>query len=111
MSKTKSRAIDQINRVQAASGEGYASTNLNIDQGTVAATFGALTKNILNAVLMGIGLDLNVSDGYAEILSNPNNEINIRGRKYHPHTGIGNLKPYNENGNPSGGCFSFYSMG
>ena len=111
MAKTQSRAVDQINRTHAASGEGYETTDLKIEQGTVAATFGAITKNILDAVLSGIGLDFNVSDGYAQIISNPNNAIDVRGRTYYPHTGIGNLRPYNEDGNPSGGCFSFYSMG
>lgn len=111
MSRNKSRAVDQINRAQAASGEGYESTTLNIEQGTVSATFGAITRNILDAVLSGIGLDYNVSDGYAQVMSNPNNAIEMGGRIYYPHTGIGNLRPYNETGNPSGGCFSFYSMG
>ena len=107
----QSRAVDQVNRTRAASGEGYESTDLNIENGVVAATFGAITKNILESVMQGIGLDLNVSDGYAQIINNPNNAINVRGRTYYPHTGIGNLRPYNESGNPSGGCFSFYSMG
>ena len=111
MTQIKSRAVDEINRNHAASGSGYESTNLNIERGAVAATFGAITKNILDAVLMGIGLDLNVSDGYAQIITNPNNAIDVRGRKYYPHTGIGNLKPFNGDGNSSSGCFSFYSMG
>ena len=110
MAQTKSRAVEQVNRTHAASGEGYEITNLPIEKGTVAATFGAITKNILDAVMQGIGLDYNVSDGYAQIITNPNNAIDVRGRKYYPHTGIGNLRPYNEDGNPSGGCFSFYSM-
>lgn len=108
----QSRAVDQVNRTQAARpNNGYETTDLNIESGIVAATFGAITKNILEAVMQGIGLDYNVSDGYAQIINNPNNAINVRGRMYYPHTGIGNLRPYNESGNPSGGCFSFYTMG
>ena len=112
MTQIRSGAIDSINRTNAAEHNKYESTNFNnMESGLVSATFGAITRNILDAVLQGIGLDFNVSDGYAQIVSNPENAIEIRGRVYYPHTGIGNLKPYNEDGNPTGGCFSFYSMG
>lgn len=108
---TQSRAVEAINRTQAAEGNGYIKTNLNPERGSVGATFGALMKNIHEAVFGGIGFDANVSEGYAQIMSNPNNAIDVKGRKYYPHTSIGNLKPYNSDGNPSGGCFSLYMMG
>jgi len=107
----QSRAVEAVNRTQAATGDVYVQTNLTPEKGSIGATFGAIMKNIHEAVFGGIGLDYNVSEGYAQIMSNPNNAIDVRGRKYYPHTSIGNLRPYNEDGNPSGGCFSFYTMG
>lgn len=107
----QSRAVEAVNRTQAATGEGYIQTNLNPEQGSIGATFGAIMKNIHEAVFGGIGLDANVSEGIAQIMANPNNAIEVKGRTYYPHTSIGNLRPYNDDGNPSGGCFSFYSMG
>ena len=54
---------------------------------------------------------MNVSEGYAQIMADPNNAINVKGRTYYPHSSIGNLRPYNSDGNPAGGCFSLYTMG
>lgn len=107
----QSRAVEAINRTSAADGGGYIQTNINPEQGTVGATFGAIMKNIHEAVFGGVGFDLNVSEGYAQIMANPNNAINVKGRTYYPHSSIGNLRPYNSDGNPSGGCFSLYTMG
>lgn len=107
----QSRAIEAINRTSAADGGLYVPTNLNFEQGSVGATFGAIMKNIHEAVFGGIGFDMNVSEGYAQIMSDPNNAINIKGRTYYPHSSIGNLRPYNSDGNPAGGCFSLYTMG
>ena len=106
----QSRAIEAINR-QAADGNVYVPTQLNIEQGSVGATFGTIMRNIHEAVFGGVGFDMNVSEGYAQIMSDPNNAINIKGRTYYPHSSIGNLRPYNSDGNPAGGCFSLYTMG
>ena len=106
----QSRAIETVNRTSAAEGGGYIQTELNPEQGTLGATFGTIIRNIHEAVFCGVGFDMNVSEGYAQIMSNPNNAIDIKGRRYYPHSNIGSLKPFNSDGNPSSGCFSFYSM-
>ena len=107
----QSRAVEAVNRTRAADGGGYVQTNINPEQGSVGATFGAIMRNIHEAVFGGVGFDMNVSEEYAQIMSNPNNAIDIRGRTYYPHSSIGNLRPYNSDGNPAGGCFSLYTMG
>ena len=116
MAKRQSRAVQQVQSMATASGEGYISTNLGITndeetRGILGATFGAITKNILDIVWSGIGFDANVTAGYEDIMTNPDMAIQIKGRNYYPHPGIGNLLPYNEAGNPSGGVFSLYTMG
>ena len=107
----QSRAIDAINRTNATSGEAYVPTKLDIENGALGATFGTIKRNIIETAMRAIGLDYNVSNSYADIMSNPNNEIRVKDRVYYPHSGVGNLRPYNESGNPSGGCFSLYTMG
>ena len=116
MAKRKSRIVQQVQNMATASGEGYISTNLGITdngetKGILGATFGAITKNILDIVWGGIGFDANVTAGYEEIMTDPEMAINVNGKNYYPHPGIGNLLPYNEAGNPSGGVFSLYTMG
>ena len=46
----QSRAVEAVNRTSAADGGGYIQTNINPEQGTVGATFGAIMKNIHEAV-------------------------------------------------------------
>lgn len=102
--------VEAVNRTQAAESNVYKPMEFKPEQGALGATFGAIIKNIHEAVFGGVGFDMNVSEGYAQIMSNPNNAINIRGRTYYPHSNIGNLHPINSDGNSSSGCFSFYSM-
>ena len=109
------RSIDAINNIAAGSADNYVTTNLRIDRtdeetrNVISNTFGAL-KNDLNLLWSAIGLDPNVTNSYNQILADPNMAMDFNGRKYYPHTGVGNLRPYNEMGNPSGGCFSLYTM-
>lgn len=102
--------IEAVNRTQAAEGNAYRPMEFKPEQGALGATFGAIIRNIHEAVFSGVGFDMNVSEGYAQIMSNPDNAIPIKGRTYYPHTSIGCLRPFNADGNPAGGCFSFYSM-
>ena len=44
-------------------------------------------------------------------MTDPNQCIEVQGRKFYPHPGVGNLQAYNELGNPSGGCFTLHTMG
>ena len=34
----------------------------------------------------------------------------IQGKKFYQHPGVGNLRPYNDMGNPAGGCFTMHTM-
>ena len=117
MAKQQSRAVQQIREMATATGEGYVTTNLGINNsneetnGILGATFGAMTKNILDIVWGAIGFDANVTAGYEQIMTDPNMAMEIKGRNYYPHPGIGNMLPYNDMGNPSGGVFSLYTMG
>ena len=116
MAKRPSRAVDKFNNIATATGTTYVSTDLGIDKnnketnGIVGATFEEKKKNILDIVWGAIGFDANVTAGYEDIITDPNNAIEINGRNYYPHPGIGNLLPYNDAGNPSGGVFSLYTM-
>ena len=116
MARQRSRVVEQLKNMATASGEGYISTDLKIHQdgetnGILGATFGAMTKNILDIVWGAIGFDANVTAGYEQIMTDPDQAIEIKGRNYYPHPGLGNLRPYNDAGNPSGGVFSLYTMG
>lgn len=113
----QSRAVQQARNMATATGQSYIKTNLGISNnneetnGILGATFGAMTRNILDIVWSGIGFDANVTAGYEQIMTDPNQAIEINGRNYYHHPGIGNLHPYNESGSPSGGVFSLYTMG
>ena len=116
MAKQKTRAVHKVQAMATASGEGYVTTNLGINnsnetKGILGATFGAVTRNILDLAWSAIGFDANVTAGYEKIMTDPNQAIEINGKNYYLHPGIGNLMPYNEFGNPSGGVFSLYTMG
>ena len=117
MARQQSRAVEKIKSMATATGEGYVSTNLGLNKadeetnGILGATFGAMTRNILDIVWGAIGFDANVTAGYENVMTDPDQVIEINGRNYYPHPGVGNLMPYNEAGNPSGGVFSLYTMG
>ena len=109
----QSRAVEAINRTSAADGGGYIQTNLNPEQGMMGATFGAIVKNV-HSMLFGlgefVGLDDNVSNGIAQSMSDPNNAIDVRGRKYYIIPPHGHIKVTNSDGNSSLGCCSFYTV-
>lgn len=110
------KTIDAINNFAAGNSDNYVTTNLRIDRtneetrNIISNTFGAI-KNNFNILWSAIGLDPNVTNSYQQVLSNPEMSMEFNGRRYYPHTGVGNLHPYNELGNPKDGCFSLYTMG
>jgi hypothetical protein len=113
------QSIERFNRTVAMDGNNrYIPTKMNIgksDEETkhvISNTFGQFLKNNLEAFWSEtcLGFDPNVTMAYQEIMTNPNNAINIDGKTYYPHSGVGNLQAYNESGNPSGGCFTMYTM-
>lgn len=112
---SQARAIDAINGIAAGAPGSYVSTDFGIERtneetrNVISNTFGAL-KNNLDMLWSAVGLDANVTGTYQQVMSDPNMAMEFNGRIYRPHPGVGNLKPYNDLGNPSMGCFSLYTM-
>ena len=99
----------------SATTDNYVKTDFGIkvtDEETknvISATFGVI-KNNLEALWYAVGLEPNVNVAYQKTMMDPNKCIEVRGKKFYPHPGVGNLRAYNENGNPAGGCFSMQTM-
>ena len=113
---TNNQAIESIKSIGATSESAYVSTNLGISpsneetQGIISSTFGVL-KQSLEAFWYATGLDPNVNNAIANTMNDPNQYMEIQGKKFYPHTGVGRIQAYNEMGNPSGGCFTLHTMG
>ncbi len=113
MTDTK-RSIDAINRT-AANAESYVQADFGIKrtdeetQNVISSTFGVI-KNNLEALWYSVGLDPNVNIAYEKTMTDPNQCIEVQGKKFYPHPGVGNLQAYNEAGNPAGGCFSMQTL-
>ncbi len=108
-------SIDAVNRTSAMSNPQYVQTDLGIkktDQNTqniISSTFGEI-KRFSDAMWYAIGFDPNVNQAYQNVINDPNTQIVVGDKVYHPHPGIGNLQPYNEAGNPAGGAFSLHTL-
>lgn len=112
-----SQSIDAVNRTAAATGDyqkidlGIKSTNEET-RNVVSSTFGQFIKNNLSAFWSGIGLDQNVTADIQKIAADPNLVIEgVNGKNYMPHSLVGRLNPYNEDGYPAGGCLSMILLG
>ena len=110
-------SINSFNRT-IASTSGYKQTKqLGIkktDEETrnvISNTFGQYIKNNLEAFWYSVGLNTNVNIAYQNMMMDPNNAIETGDKKFYPHPGVGNMQPYNEAGNPAGGCFTMQAMG
>jgi len=107
-------AIQDITGVNAKT-ENYVKTDFGIkvtDEETkniISSTFGML-KNNLESLWYSVGLEPNVNLAYEKTMMDPNQCIEVGNKKFFPHPGVGNLKAYNEAGNPSGGCFSMQTL-
>lgn len=107
-------ALDKINR-SAATTETYVQADLGIkrtDEETknvISSTFGII-KNNLEALWYSVGLEPNVNIAYEKTMTDPSQCIEVGGKKFYPHPGVGNLRAYNEAGNPAGGCFSMQTL-
>lgn len=114
---SENRSINAVNTTAAMRESNYVSTDLGIkktDEETkniISSTFGIIKNNILEAFWYSTGLEPNVNNAYTNTMSDPNQCMEIQGKKFYPHPGVGNLQPYNEVGNPSGGCFTLHTMG
>jgi len=107
-------AITQVTEASVTT-DNYVTTNFGIQvtdeetRNVISATFGVI-KNNLEALWYSVGLDPNVNVAYQKTMMDPNQCIEVRGRKFYPHPGVGNLRAYNDSGNPSGGCFSMQTL-
>lgn len=115
MSVNKSKIVtDLVNRNAASTDPSFVKLNLGIsnDEDTrniISSTFGVI-KNSIDAMWYAIGLEPNVNIAYQNTMMDPSSCIEVKGKKFYPHPGVGNLKAYNEAGNPSGGCFSMQTL-
>lgn len=104
-----------VNRNAAKTNPHFVEVDLGIEnqneetRNIISATFGVI-KNNIEAMWYAIGLEPNVNIAYSQTMSDPGNCIEVNGKKFYPHPGVGNLKAYNEAGNPSGGCFSMQTL-
>lgn len=114
MSYSDKSAIQAVTSANATT-DNYVKTDFDIKvtdnetRNVISATFGVI-KNNLEALWYAVGLEPNVNIAYQKTMSDPNQCIEVKGRKFYPHPGVGNLQAYNENGHPSGGCFSMQTM-
>lgn len=105
----------QVNRTAASTTPQFVSVDFGIqktDEETrniISQTFGVI-KNNIQAMWYAIGLEPNVNAAYQQTMMDPNSCIEVKGKKFYPHPGVGNLHAYNEAGNPSGGCFSMQTL-
>lgn len=109
------RSVSAINQVAATNENNYVSTDLGIKstneetRNVISSTFGMI-KNNLEAFWYSVGLDPNVNNAYEKTMTDPSQCFEIQGKKFYQHPGVGNLKAYNEVGNPSGGCFTMHTL-
>lgn len=108
-------AASLVNRNAASTDPKFVEVNLGIKKtddetrNLISATFGII-KNNIEAMWYAIGLEPNVNAAYQDTMMDPNSCIEVKGKKFYPHPGVGNLHAYNEAGNPSGGCFSMQTL-
>ncbi len=105
--------VEAVNRTQAAEGNLYISTNFNTEQGLVSSTYGPIKQSSheISTSPESVGLDPNVSYGWANAMSDPNSAIVVRGKPYFIIPNLGFLKPYNSDGNSAMGCSSLHLIG
>lgn len=111
---TQNRALNEINNMAPLQESSYVPTDLGIKKtdpetnNLMSATFGII-KNTIEAFRYSTGLDPNVNYAYENQMANEG--IEVEGKMFYQHPGVGNLRPYNELGNPSGGCFTLHAVG
>ncbi len=112
---SEKRSIEAVNRKVIAANDRYITTDFGIrptneeTANVISSTFGVI-KNSLDALWYSVGLDPNVNMAYEKTIMDPNMSFEVNGKKFYPHPGVGNLRAYNEAGNPSGGCFTMQTL-
>lgn len=106
--------LNSITKANATT-DNYVKTDFDIkvtDEETrnvMSATFGVI-KNSMDALWYSVGLDPNVNIAYQKTMMDPSQCIEAQGKRFFPHPGVGNIRAYNEDGHPSGGCFSMQTL-
>ena len=114
MSGYESQNTLAVNNIGASSGT-YQKIDLGIKptdeekRNLVSDTFGYI-KNSADAIWAGIGLAFSVTKNWQMLENDPNSSFIIDNKKYVPHTPVGNLHPYNEDGCPSSGCYTMHTL-
>lgn len=116
MSFTNGNAnIEALNRTTIATNPQYIHTDLGIKptdeetQNLTSSTFGQIKRDP-DAKWYATGFAASVSRAYENLMNDPNTQINVGDKVFRPQSAVGNLRPYNESGNPSGGCFSLFTF-
>ena len=108
-------ATDEINRYSASQNPNFVKVDFGIrktddeTRNIISSTFGVI-KNNISALWNSVGLEPNVNMAYEQAMQDPNSAIEVKGKTFFPHPGVGNLQPYNEAGNPAGGCFTMQTL-
>lgn len=116
MSKKIKKLAETITRHAAATNDVYKNIDLGIrisddeTRNIISSTFGVI-KNNLDAFWSSVGFEPNVNTAYHNTMTAPEKATEAEGKIYFPHPGVGNLKAYNEAGNPSGGVFTLSTLG
>lgn len=116
MNKKIKELASIIIRKAAAENTTYKTIDLGIrpfdneTKNLMSSTFGVIKNNLL-AFWASVGFEPNVNTAYQNTMTDPEMATENEGKTYYPHPGVGNLKAYNEAGNPSGGAFTISTLG
>ena len=114
---THQRPLDAINRTATSSGAGYVKTDLGIKttneetRNLVSGTYGQFIKNNIQAFWYALGCEPNVTGALNNIMYSGNASFERDGRTYFANTEVGNMRPYDLDGQPTGGCFTMTAIG
>lgn len=114
MSGYESQNTLAVNSIGAASGT-YQKIDLGIKstdeekRNLVSDTFGYI-KNSADAIWSGIGLAFSVTKNCQMLENDQNSYFVVDNKKYVPHTPVGNLHPYTDDGSPAGGCYTMHTL-
>jgi hypothetical protein len=115
---THQRALNAVNNLPSfrGGGNGYLKIDLGIKssdnetRNLMRDVWGGFIKNNLEVIYNGLGLDPNVTNDIAKIVNDPNMGFESHGKRYIPHSAVGNMRPNNLDGMPTGGCFTMTAL-
>ena len=113
-----SQIVSKVNSTMIADGNRYVATDMGRKiseddpetSNIISSTYGMIKDRIWELVYDSVGFDPNVNFAYQQVMTDPNQCIEYKGRKFYQHPGVGAIRAYNEAGNPSQGCFTLHTM-